>query len=47
MKSTCNILESGLVVDTVDREKIGNVLSGYLEKGNGLTGFGTVNYFQI
>lgn len=40
--STCNILENGLEVDDVYREKIGKILSGYLEEGNGLVGFGSL-----
>jgi hypothetical protein len=43
--STCNILENGLEVDDVYREKIGKILSGYLDGGNGLVGFG--NPFKI
>jgi hypothetical protein len=39
--STCNILENGLEVDDVYREKIGKILSGYLDDGNGLVGFGS------
>jgi len=37
--STCNVLENGLEVDDVYREKIGKILSGYLDDGNGLVGF--------
>jgi hypothetical protein len=33
-------LENGLDVDPAYRERIGNILNGYLEDGNGLIGFG-------
>jgi hypothetical protein len=34
------MLENGLDVDPVFKEKIGNILSDYLEEGGGLAGFG-------
>jgi hypothetical protein len=42
MQATCNLLENGLEVDALYRDKISNILGGYLEEGEGLVGFGTL-----
>jgi hypothetical protein len=43
-QSTCNILENGVDVEPVDRERISDILGRFIEEGHGLTGFGKPSF---